>query len=250
MFESVSILGVNVSVINIETALTVVDKWIDEGESQFVCFRDVHGVMAAQKDDALRKAHDKAGMIAPDGMPLVWTGRAWGHDRIDRVCGPDFMLESCKHSVSRGYKHFLYGGAPGVAEKLGEVLREKFPGVQIAGTHCPPFRDLSAEEDEASVQMITESGANLVWVGLGSPKQEKWMADHVGRIDGAILFGVGAAFDFHAGIVKRAPRWMRKSGLEWLYRLASEPRRLWRRYVVMAPKFLFRILLQSIGNKK
>lgn len=245
----IDILGTNISAVNMGMALNIVDQWIDEGRSDYICFRDVHGVMAAQKDATLRAAHEKAGMVAPDGMPLVWTSRARGHPEVGRVSGPDFMLALCDRSVALGYRHYLYGGAPGVADKLALSLSQRFPGVQIVGSYCPPFRKLTPEEDEFVIKDISETRAQLVWIGLGSPKQEHWMADHVERIPGAILFGVGAAFDFHAGIVKRAPLWMQKSGLEWLFRLLSEPRRLWRRYVIMAPKFLVQVLLQSSKTK-
>lgn len=232
-----------------DVALRTVCQWADLGRSDFVCFRDVHGVMADRKDPVLHAAHKKAGMVVPDGMPLVWTSRARGHEDVGRVSGPDFMLKMCEHSVSAGYKHYLYGGAPGVAEKLALSLKDRFPGILIVGTYCPPFRKLTPEEDDAIIRHISGSQAQFVWIGLGSPKQEHWMADHVGRIPGAILFGVGAAFDFHAGVKKRAPQWMQKTGLEWLYRLLSEPGRLWRRYVLMAPHFVFAVLWQSIRSK-
>lgn len=248
--EKVNILGVDVSAVNMATALSQVDTWIEQGRSEYVCFRDVHGVMAAQKDESLRRAHERSGMIAPDGMPLVWISHAWGYEQVGRVCGPDFMLEACKQSVDKGYRHFLYGGAPGVANMLSATLQDKYPGLHIVGSYCPPFRELTPAEDARAIKLITDSNANMVWVGLGSPKQEKWMADHVDRIGGAVLFGVGAAFDFHAGTVDRAPAWMQRSGLEWLYRLLSEPRRLWRRYIVMAPNFIVQILLQHVRRGK
>lgn len=233
-----------------DTALQLVCQWVEQSRSDFVCFRDVHGVMADQKDPLLNAAHKRAGMVVPDGMPLVWTSRARGHSEIGRVSGPDFMLKFCELSAATGYRHYLYGGAPGVAEKLAHTLKDRFPGIQIVGTYCPPFRKLTPEEDEAVIKNISDTKAQLVWVGLGSPKQEHWMADHVERIPGAILFGVGAAFDFHAGVKKRAPKWMQKTGLEWLFRLLSEPNRLWRRYILMAPHFIFAVLRQSMKSRR
>ncbi len=245
--ESVDILVVPVSDVDIPAALEIIERWIAERRANFVCLRDVHGVMACQKDQALLAIHETAGLVAPDGMPLVWLGRLMGSRRIGRVCGPDLMPALCALSLEKGYRHYFYGGAPGVTERLVERLRARFPGLEIAGAHAPPFRPLSEMEDQAVVAAINESGADIVWVGLGSPKQERWMAAHLGRLDAPVMLGVGAAFDFHAGAIGRAPVWMQNSGLEWLFRLVSEPRRLWRRYLVMAPKFLVLAVLQLLG---
>lgn len=249
---AVSILGVRVDALDMPRALNAIDGWIARGERHYVCIRDVHGVMACQKDETLRRIHSEAGMVTPDGMPLVWLSRRLGHPETRRVCGPDFMLELCGHSRVRGYRHFLYGGAPGVVEDLKAALEERFPGLQVVGTYSPPFRPLTAEEDAAVVATINRARPDIVWVGLSSPKQEYWMAAHKGRIEAAAMIGVGAAFDFHAGRRKRAPQWMQRSGLEWSYRLMSEPRRLWRRYLVMAPRFLVLLTreeLRGLGQR-
>ncbi len=245
--ETIDILGVPVSAIDMPMALDIIEGWIAERRPGFVCLRDVHGVMLCQKDEALMRIHKDAGMVAPDGMPLVWVGRLMGARRMRRVCGPDLMPALCERSLAGGYRHFFYGGGPGVAERLAENLRTRFPGLAVAGTYAPPFRPMSAEEDAAAVRRINGSGADIVWVGLSTPKQERWMAEHLGRLDAPVMLGVGAAFDFHAGAVRRAPRWMQRSGLEWLFRLLAEPRRLWRRYLVLAPKFVVLVVLQLLG---
>jgi N-acetylglucosaminyldiphosphoundecaprenol N-acetyl-beta-D-mannosaminyltransferase len=180
-------------------------------------------------------------------MPLVWLGRAAVGPHVDRVYGPDLMLACCERSRALGYRHYFYGGAPGVADKLAARLSARFPGLVVCGTFSPPFGKLSPEEDEAIVRRINEAHADIVWVGLSTPKQERWMDQHRDRLDAPVLIGVGAAFDFHAGLKRQAPRWIQRSGLEWLFRLLTEPRRLWRRYLRNNPEFAWRLLLQSAG---
>lgn len=247
VLERVDVLGVGISVVDMPLALDTMERWIAERRANYVCLRDVHGIMACRDDPVLLEIHRAAGLVAPDGMPLVWLGRLKGYRRMRRVCGPDLMPALCARSLTRGYRHFLYGGAPGVAERLAGALGARFPGLRIVGVLSPPFRPLSEEEDARVVREINESGADIVWVGLGSPKQEHWMAAHLGRLSAPVMLGVGAAFDFHAGTVRRAPLWMQRGGLEWLHRLAAEPRRLWRRYLVVAPKFLILIGLHLLG---
>lgn len=244
------ILGIPVSSINMEMALSEVDSWISRGERRFVCVREVNGLMEAQKDPELRALHELAGLITPDGMPLVWLSRWKGQKHVTRVCGRDLMLATCQWGVPKGYRHFFYGGAPGVAELLVKKLTERVPGLQVAGIHCPPFRALTPEEDQAVIEKINSSGAHFVWVGIGSPKQEFWMRDHVGKLHASALFGVGAAFDFHAGVKPSAPIWMQKIGMEWLFRLATEPRRLWKRYLINNSWFLALITLELLGRKR
>ncbi len=246
----VNILGVGVSAINMTMALEIIDGWIAHRESHYVCVTGVHGVMESQRDENLRRIHNQAGLVTPDGMPLVWLSRLKGFRHVDRVYGPDLMLALCERSVARGYRHFFYGGAKGVPEQLSEVLQRRFPGLCIVGTYSPPFRPLTAEEDEEVVRMINGADPDIVWVGLSTPKQERWMADHVGRLTAPVLIGVGAAFDFHTGRKPQAPRWMQRSGLEWLFRLLTEPRRLWRRYLINNPLFIALILLQAAGLRK
>ncbi|CAH0356909.1 WecB/TagA/CpsF family glycosyltransferase [Sphingobium sp. CECT 9361] len=232
------VLGVPISTINMDVAVCTVLDWVSHRNAQYICVRDVHGVMRAQEDPALLDIHDGAGLITPDGMPLVWTLKARGYNDAERVCGADLVAALCAASVSAGTRHYLYGGKPGVAERMAVTLTGLFPGLLIVGSSTPPFRPMTSEEDEAAIVEISATRPDVVWVGLSTPKQEYWMRDHVGRIPGATLVGIGAAFDFYAGDVKRAPRWMHNNGLEWLHRLISEPRRLWRRYLILAPKFL------------
>lgn len=237
----VDVLGVGISAVNMEMAVAEVGRWVEQGERHYVCVTGVHGVMESQRDADLARIHNESGLTTPDGMPMVWAGRKAGADWMTRVYGPDLMLAVLARAAERGWKSFLYGGNDGVADLLAEKLRARIPGLEIVGTYCPPFRPLTPEEDAAVVEMINSSGANLVWVGLSTPKQERWMAAHVGRLDAAAMFGVGAAFDFHAGLVPQAPGWMQRHGLEWLYRLTKEPKRLWRRYLRNNPAFIAKI---------
>ena len=195
----------------------------------------------------LRKIYNESGLTTPDGMPLVWLCRLSGCKNVDRVYGPDLMLALCEHSATKGYSHFFYGGATGVPARLSDVLQRRFPGLQVRGTYSPPFHSLSQEEDLEIVRMINDANPDVVWVGLGAPKQELWMAEHRELLRAPVLIGVGAAFDFHAGGKKQAPYWMQRSGLEWLFRLLSEPKRLWKRYIYDNPRFVILILLQALG---
>jgi N-acetylglucosaminyldiphosphoundecaprenol N-acetyl-beta-D-mannosaminyltransferase len=198
----------------------------------------VHGVLESLLYPVLRVIHNRYGITTPDGMPMVWSGRWAGVREMERVYGPDLMLAVCSRAVDRGWTSFFYGGGPGVAERLAQRLGERFPGLEVAGCHAPPFRPLTEDEDREVVDLINATDPDLVWVGLSTPKQERWMAAHVGRVCAPALLGVGAAFDIHAGLLPQAPRWMQRSGLEWTYRLSREPRRLWRRYLSNNPRFI------------
>jgi N-acetylglucosaminyldiphosphoundecaprenol N-acetyl-beta-D-mannosaminyltransferase len=249
MIPRANILGVGVSAVNMEMALRTVEDWISRRETHYVCVTGVHGVMESQRDEKLRHIHNVAGLVTPDGMPLVWLSRLIGFRNVARVYGPDLMLTGCERFAERGYRHFFYGGAPGVANKLVVRLKSRFPGLQVAGIDSPPFRPLTPQEDQAVVERINVARPDIVWVGISTPMQEHWMAEHVGRLSAPVLVGVGAAFDFHAGLKKQAPRWIQNSGLEWFFRLLMEPRRLWRRYLTNNPRFLWLILLQILGRK-
>jgi N-acetylglucosaminyldiphosphoundecaprenol N-acetyl-beta-D-mannosaminyltransferase len=237
-FSRVRIAGTPVSIASLPRVLSVLEGWVREKSERYIVCRDVHGVIKARSDLRLHDIHENADIVAPDGMPLIWTAKLLGHTEISRVCGPDLLAAACGHGVELGWKHYFYGGAPDVVEKLARNLEARFPGMKVVGTYSPPFRGMFSEEIELACEEIRSSQADFVWVGLGSPKQEFWMADNVRRCGGAVLVSVGAAFDFHAGTVKRAPDWMRHSGLEWVYRLSQEPRRLWRRYLILAPRFV------------
>lgn len=246
----VNILGVGVCAINMNMALEIIEGWIERRERQYVCVTGVHGIMESQRNENLRRIHNRAGLVTPDGMPLMWLCRLRGFRHVDRVYGPDLMLALCERSVTMGYRHFFYGGENGVPELLATLLKKRFPGLQVVGTFSPPFRPLTLEEDERIVQIINEAEPDIVWVGLGTPKQELWMAEHRERLKAPVLIGVGAAFDFLSGRKPQAPKWMQRSGLEWLFRLVNEPKRLWKRNLVNNPTFLILMILQILGIKK
>jgi N-acetylglucosaminyldiphosphoundecaprenol N-acetyl-beta-D-mannosaminyltransferase len=245
----VNILGVGVTPVNLGQTIEILEKWRAEERREYVCVTSVHGLVEAQRDREIRSALNRSGLTTEDGMPLVWWCLGSGYSDAGRVCGSDLLLAMCERSSHRGHRHFFYGGSPRVVEALVSRLMQRFPGLIVAGYRSPPFRPLTHEEDEADVQAINETRPDFVWVGLGMPKQEKWMAQHVGRIQAAALLGVGAAFDFVSGSKPRAPLWMQRSGLEWLFRLMTEPRRLARRYLVYNSIFVARALQQLAGWK-
>jgi N-acetylglucosaminyldiphosphoundecaprenol N-acetyl-beta-D-mannosaminyltransferase len=228
--------GVGVSAMSFEDAVEMLVRAPLQGRRLRVHFAAVHTLVEAAKSETMRECLAHAEVVAPDGVPLVWYGRLKGM-RMQRVCGPDTMLAVLDRSRSNGSRHFFYGGAPGVGEQLAATMSQRFPGLDVAGVYCPPFRALDETETDAVVAMIDGSGADYVWVGLGSPKQDAWMAALRPHLKASVLLGVGAAFDFHAGLKRRAPRWMQRAGLEWSFRLVSEPRRLAWRYMTQAAWF-------------
>jgi N-acetylglucosaminyldiphosphoundecaprenol N-acetyl-beta-D-mannosaminyltransferase len=243
--DSVEILGVPVSAIDMDDALSTIRAWISEREHQYVCVNTVNSVLAALDDPQLTEVYENAGLVTPDGMPLVWISRTRGHSRVRRVYGPDLMLACCDQLRAPGVRHYLYGGADGVPELLAERLVARFPGLKVVGAYSPPFRDLTEEERSRDIERINEASPDIVWVGLGAPKQDHWMSVNRSQIEAPVLIGVGAAFDFHAGVKRQAPVWMRRSGLEWLFRLMSEPGRLAGRYLVGNSRFLGLILAEE-----
>jgi N-acetylglucosaminyldiphosphoundecaprenol N-acetyl-beta-D-mannosaminyltransferase len=242
LIPRVDVLGVRVSAINLDMALAEISRWVDQREQHYVCVTGVHGVMESQRDPELLRIHNASGLTTPDGMPLVWAGRWAGLRHMSRVYGPDLMLAVLERSRERGWRSFFYGGKQGVPEMLAQRMSERFPGLEVVGCYSPPFRPLNEGEDALVVEMLNAADPDLVWVGLSTPKQERWMATHLGRVKAPVLLGVGAAFDIHAGLLPQAPHWMQRTGLEWLYRLAREPRRLWRRYLTNNPRFMVQIL--------
>ncbi len=238
------VLGVRVSAITISDAMSVIERWIAERSRNYVCVTGAHGVISSRTDAELRDIHNRAGLVTPDGMPVVWMSRALGFKRTERVYGPDLMAALSVISEKKGYRQFYYGGAPGVADRLASRLSARLPNLQVAGTFTPPFRKLMPDEDENIVRLINDARPDIVWVGLSTPKQEYWMADHVGRIEAPVMIGVGAAFDFLAGLKPQAPRWMQRRGLEWVYRLLTEPKRLGPRYASIVPRFMALAALQ------
>jgi len=232
-----------------DLALRAIEHWIDAAELNYVCVTPAHSVMDAYDDPDFRSILNSSGLTTPDGMSLVWILRLLGHKEVNRVYGPDLMLALCRHGVEKEYRHYLYGGEPGVAEALAARLTNRFDDLQIVGTHSPPFRTLTDDEDQVEIDKINSTNPDIVWVGLSSPKQERWMTEHLGKINAPVMIGVGAAFDFLSGAKPQAPRWVQRSGFEWLFRLVIEPKRLWPRYRLY-PKFVMLVLLQLIGLKK
>ncbi|MFW2383116.1 MAG: WecB/TagA/CpsF family glycosyltransferase, partial [Acidimicrobiales bacterium] len=217
--ERVDVLGVHVSTLDLPTAVDEIDRWITQGEREYVCVRDAHGVMLAQEDETFREIQNRSGLTTPDGMPMVWCGRWAGAKEMSRVYGPDLIQAVTERAGAKGWKFFYYGGTEGVAEELAEEIKRQAPGVQNVGTYCPPFRPLTPEERSDVIDQINDSGADIVWVGLSSPKQEYWMDDVRGELDAAALIGIGAAYDMLTGRVRQAPRFIQRSGFEWLFRL-------------------------------
>jgi N-acetylglucosaminyldiphosphoundecaprenol N-acetyl-beta-D-mannosaminyltransferase len=238
----VDVLGVGISCVNLGTALDEIEHWVKEGSEHYICITGVHGVMEAQVSQKLRDIHNASGMTTPDGMPLVWAAHWAGAKEVSRVYGPDLMLAVCERAVGLGWRMYFMGGAPAVPATLARRLRDRFPGLNVVGTSSPPFRPMTDEEDQKLVDEINKAAPDIVWVGLSTPKQELWMDAHRSRLTAPILVGVGAAFDIHAGTLKQAPPWMQRRGLEWLYRLLREPRRLWRRYLSIVPRFMIAII--------
>ncbi|HTR42043.1 MAG TPA: WecB/TagA/CpsF family glycosyltransferase [Pseudomonadales bacterium] len=248
--EQVNVLGVGLSVLNLRTALDAIAEALRDQRKGYICVTGVHGVMEAQSDEGFRHVLNQAFLCTPDGMPMVWVGRLRAHREMRRVYGPDLMLEVCAWSEVSGRRHFFYGGAPGVAEALRARLKMRFPRLQIVGCYTPPFRPLSADEETKLQEMVRTAKPDILWVGLSTPKQEKFMAEFLPKLDTTLMIGVGAAFDFHAGRVRQAPRWMQRSGLEWFHRLCHEPRRLAGRYFQNNPLFILKIAGQFLGLKK
>lgn len=240
------VVGSPIDVLTWRQALDSLAEWSSRKDSRVVCIVNAHSLALAREDAGYRQVIAESDMATPDGMPVVWMLRRLGAREQARIDGPELMWRYCAESARRGESVFLYGSTEDTLDLLRDRLETAFPGIRIAGAHSPPFRPLTEEEDAAIVRRINASGAGLVFVGLGCPRQERWMHEHRGRVH-AVMVGVGAAFDFHAGIVSRAPEWMRSLGLEWLFRLGQEPRRLWRRYLVYNTKFVAYAAAQLAG---
>lgn len=250
MTRRMDILDVPVTVTSMENAVAVIGQSVDARSGGYICAADMNSIMQAQRNPSHMDALKHAEAVLPDGVPLVWAARLRGQRGMRRVPGPDVMLALCERGVDLGWRHYFYGGAPGVADELAASLQRRLPGLCVAGTQAPPFRPLSPAEQEDSLAAINAARPNILWVGLGCPKQELWMRENADRINGAVVIGVGAAFNFHSNRIRRAPPWMRRSGLEWLHRLGSEPRRLWRRYLLLGPEFLARAAAEAIRMRQ
>jgi N-acetylglucosaminyldiphosphoundecaprenol N-acetyl-beta-D-mannosaminyltransferase len=245
-----NVLGVGISALTLDHARDLVVSVRGQKHLGYICACTVHMLGEARRDPAYRRILNTSWLTTPDGMPLVWMAHRLGRRAVTRVYGPDLMLAVCEAGCSVGLRHFFYGGAPGVVEELRRRLTARFPSLQVVGTHTPPYRPLTPEEFGRLQTEIASARPDVVWVGLGTPKQDTFMAAHWRQLDAGVLIGVGAAFDFHSGRVRQAPRWMQHSGLEWLHRLATDPRRLWRRYLINNPMFVLRTLAQLTGLKK
>ena len=257
--ERVNVLGVGVSIVDMPAAVREIQAGADQPQHLgYVTLTGVHGVIESQRDSDLMKVYNQSFLSTPDGMPMVWVGRTLGHRKISRVYGPDLMLEISKASANTQHGHYYFGGKDSVADQLKSCLESRIEGLNIVGTMTPPFRPMTAEEDQNLVEELQRLRPHYFWVGLGAPKQERFMHDFLQRHPdltadwghGMIMLGVGAAFDFHTGLLKQAPKLMQKCGLEWLFRLAMEPRRLWKRYAYANSMFLCRIFPQMLGPKK
>jgi N-acetylglucosaminyldiphosphoundecaprenol N-acetyl-beta-D-mannosaminyltransferase len=246
-----NLLGTPVSLVDYERAMDWMDAMVAARERGYVCVAPVHTVMAAREDPELRNAVRGSSLTVPDGQPLVWALNALGHHLDDRVYGPTLMARYCERSARTGVRMFLYGGRDGAAlDRLEQNLLGRYPGLRIVGRHVPPFRPLTTAEERAVAEEIDRSGADVVWVGIGVPKQEKWMAAMRDRLAAPVLVGVGAAFDFHAGLVRQAPPWVQRAGMEWAFRLAMEPGRLWRRYARYNPRFVVAFARQYAAHRR
>jgi N-acetylglucosaminyldiphosphoundecaprenol N-acetyl-beta-D-mannosaminyltransferase len=251
MPRSVDVLGVPLALTDYDQTMDWMDAMVAGGQQGYVCVAAVHTVMACQEDPELRAAVLASDLTVPDGQPLVWAMNALGHDLSCRVYGPELMDRYCGRSADTGVRVYLYGGRnQGALVQLALNLRKRHPGLKIVGGYSPPFRSLDAEEEAEIAAEINRSKADVVWVGIGVPKQEKWMARMRERLDAPVLIGVGAAFDFHAELIAQAPDWMQSAGLEWLFRLASEPRRLWKRYFRYNPLFVTGFLRQYVRHRR
>jgi N-acetylglucosaminyldiphosphoundecaprenol N-acetyl-beta-D-mannosaminyltransferase len=246
----VNLLGVRVAAFDLPTTITEMDQAIADSRRAYVCTCPVYTLMQGHERADVRAALNGADWVTPDGMPVVWALRLLGARGAGRVYGPDLMSGLSEVSARKGYAQYYLGGAPGAADALAASMQRRFPGLKVAGVYCPPFRVLTQDEEQEMIAQVNQSGAHIVWVGLGSPKQDLWMAKYRPLLTPPLLIGVGAAFDFFTGRQPQAPRWMQRTGLEWLFRLSAEPRRLWRRYLIYNPRFIFQIALQLTGLRR
>jgi N-acetylglucosaminyldiphosphoundecaprenol N-acetyl-beta-D-mannosaminyltransferase len=240
---SFNVTGVRVDAVTMQEAISRLKWWIGDGrQSEYVAVTGMHGISEALKDPNFREILKQAGLVVPDGMPLVWLARWHTRPLRRRVTGSELMETFCRETGSK-YRHFFYGGAPGVAEGLARVLQERY-GIVVAGVYAPPFRPLTQNEERELEEAVKAAAPDILWVGLSTPKQERWMHAHRNTLRVPVMLGVGAAFDMNSGKLKRAPLWMQCAGLEWFYRLAVEPRRLWRRYLIAIPSAVCRVILE------
>jgi N-acetylglucosaminyldiphosphoundecaprenol N-acetyl-beta-D-mannosaminyltransferase len=245
-----NVLGVGIHAIDLPQAVRTIEAAVAQRHKGYVCVASVHGVMEAQRNPQFHQIMSRALLVTPDGMPTVWVGKLQGHQLMQRVFGPDLMLEVCRSSAGRGITHFLYGGQPGVAQQLRVTLEQRCPGIRLVGQFTPPFRPLSCDEERELLRMIGETRPDIMWVGLSTPKQEQFMANYIDRLECQVMVGVGAAFDFLTGRIADSPAWIKQFGLQWLHRLYQEPGRLWKRYLLNNSQFLVKLAGQVAGVKR
>ena len=247
--QTVNVLGIDIAAVDMEGALARIADALRHRRKGYVCLAGVHGVMEAHRDPDLSAVYAGSALTAPDGMPMVWVGRFYGQRKMERVTGPDLMLEILKRPEFADYTHCLCGGKPGIADELHDSLLTRFPSVRIAGTYTPPFHPFTAEEEQDFLLAMAAMKPDIIWVGISTPKQEQFMARYLDRVDATLMFGVGAAFDFHTGRIQDCAEWIKRAGLQWLHRLMQDPGRLWKRYLRNNPAFLWHILLQLTGMR-
>jgi N-acetylglucosaminyldiphosphoundecaprenol N-acetyl-beta-D-mannosaminyltransferase len=241
------LLGISVEALDMELALSRIARELEARRKGYICMAGVHGIMEAFRDSKLAAIYAGSSITVPDGTPTVWVGRLQGHKAMQRVAGPDLMLEVFRRKQFAGCTHFLYGGEEHVAEQLRERFTRLYPWARIVGTYTPPFRDLNAEEEESLIARIRQLKPDIIWVGISTPKQERFMHRYLHLLDTTLMFGVGAAYDFHTDRIQDAPQWIKTIGMQWLHRLLQDPRRLWKRYFRNNPAFLWHIALQLSG---
>ncbi|NPV55517.1 MAG: WecB/TagA/CpsF family glycosyltransferase [Anaerolineae bacterium] len=244
------ILGVRVHALAMQHALAAICGWIADHQSRYICCTPAHAIMACYDEPELRSVYNRSGLSTPDGMAIVWLLRLRGFSETRRVYGPDLLEAACRFGLDEGWRHYFWGGAPGVAGRVAQVLTARFPGLQVVGVESPPFRPLTQQELQAVRMRIIQSGAQIVWVAIGSPRQERWMAENSAFLPGVTLIGVGAAFDFISANKPQAPHWVQRIGMEWFFRFLSEPGRLFKRYILGYPRFVFLIVMEALGFLK
>ena len=248
----INVLGMRVDMVQIPEVLSMMEEWIKNGaRGNYIVISNANDAVLSRRDPNICRAVNDSSLSVPDGISLVMLGKIRGHKLKRRVYGPELMEEFCKLAAEKGYRIFFYGGAEGIPEKMRSKLLAKYPGLKVVGTYSPPFRELTEEDDRQITEMINRTKPDVLWIGLGCPKQQLWMNKYKDKIEVPVMVGVGAAFDFHAGTKSQAPKWMRENGMEWFFRLLTEPRRLWRRYIVDGAFFLYNVIFESMkGNKR
>ena len=247
--EKFSVLGVAIDAVQIPEVVAQMERWISERDTcHFIAVTGMHGVSEAHREPSFKQVLNSADMVVPDGMPIVWLGRYHGYPLKRRVYGPELMQSFCQATCAK-YRHFFYGGIPTVSAMLAKMLQQKY-GINVAGSYSPPFRVLPKDEDQEIISLINATKPDVLWIGLSTPKQERWIYEHRSGLRVPVVIGVGAAFDFNSGRVRQAPHWMREHGLEWLFRLIQEPRRLWRRYLIRGPEFALNVTAELLSFRK